>query len=152
MPREIEFRWRQANIEEMIYWVCVDTKIHARSENEDLWFKVDGWFPLMQYTGLKDKNGVEIYEDDIVSVPYVTPFWDVTSEEDYRKVVRSVFCTFGWTNVKWGVVPLYEYTERETGDYIPNNWNKVVRKESILTVIGNIYEHPHLLSNDTDAN
>ena len=77
---------------------------------------------LMQYTGLKDKNGKEIYEGDILMV----------HDAPYNMASMK--------NTKVKVEPMIYYIQgMET--YLPaqpNNWDR-------CSVIGNIYENPEIL-------
>lgn len=67
--REIKFRAWDRGRKEMIPFELIELPY---SENVNLDGQFDGLidrgYVLMQYTGLKDKNGVEIYEGDIVAI------------------------------------------------------------------------------------
>ena len=89
-----------------------------------IFYKDDG--VLMQYTGLKDKNGKEIYEGDILLGRFILDevedhiFLSLTEDEkETQSIVFVVDDIF------------YPYTNQ-----IPED----------LEVIGNIYENPELLS------
>lgn len=81
---------------------------------------------LMQSTTLKDKNGVEIFEGDIVQWGD-TPDWE---EEPIRVAVVKITPDIQFdSNV--GIFEYGRFIYRDT--------------ERFLTVLGNVYENPELL-------
>jgi len=126
MNREIKFRaWDGKN---MLLNVGVHPHLCSDLSHDDEYYKdnQDGrWiiglgfdsYKVMQYTGLKDKNGKEIYEGDIVK--YTQHLFNTESTEIRVKVVK-------WKYDKWGIY------ETRAG-------------ESDIEVIGNIYENQELL-------
>jgi uncharacterized phage protein (TIGR01671 family) len=95
---------------------------------------------LDQYIGMNDCHGKEIYEGDIVSVPYEPDKFSyyVIKKGIVQRKVNDYFIDIpsfyfeliGDSNVK--VYPMVE------------NW-KGVHDLEIMTIIGNIYENPKLL-------
>ncbi|EJO5347166.1 hypothetical protein NRP93_001239 [Clostridium botulinum] len=86
------------------------------------------FWEVMQYTGLKDKNGREIYEGDILNIKINSNGKVIASG---NTVVEYKDCKFG---VTWGWHRDFIGLDRfYNADF---------------TVIGNIYENPELLESD----
>lgn len=90
-------------------------------------FDSDG-VKVMQYTGLKDKNGVEIYEGDYVKTTYHT-----------NKVEH--FGLVDWVDYGFGI----RRRTTETSDKLQVYGAAPLPDSSRIEVIGNIYETPEQL-------
>lgn len=108
---------------------------------------------LMQYTGLKDKNGKEIYEGDILKIVEENEsdhgfYIDV----DTLVVVKWMDCGFRL------IEPKYYHNEKlgfceicaaiNDGGYLYSE-NHEIDIGCFSEVIGNIYENPNLLNKST---
>lgn len=121
--REIKFRaWNLINEEMVVNSELETSELIDVFKNEDL--------EVMQYTGLKDKSGVEIYEGDIIAIKDTIrkEIWvsDIIFE-DATFVVKSKGC---------------EYYDSPLGGIASDKNHKGTH---FCKVIGNIYENPDLL-------
>ena len=85
---------------------------------------------LMQFTGLKDKNGKEIYEGDILVV------WN-NKDLDLTMILKS----FGASEIYWDEGNACFAHKRKDGNYMMLTKNEMSKME----VIGNSFENPELL-------
>jgi uncharacterized phage protein (TIGR01671 family) len=93
------------------------------------WHSMSNWkscLAVMQWTGIKDFEGVEIYEGDIVKI-------DRCNQAGYTET--GVIGKVEYQDFEWIVVT-------EDSNWPVNSWLCVVRAE----VIGNIYENEQLLN------
>lgn len=125
MNRTIKFRVYDYDMKKMRYlngdhdFICFDEKGNGYYHNMQT--GLGEWFSeLMQYTGLTDKNGVEIYEGDIITFESGSGGREICLIY-YDEQLLSL-------NMKW-------YPK----GYVYDGLSYLRRKEKI-EVIGNIYE------------
>ncbi len=116
--REIKFRAWDKEKQCMIighwsWYLSFDGRIWKSNVSEE-----EKGYILMQFTGLKDKNGKEIYENDIVKEI------NISDGKHIREIVFEQGCF--WTKGQ---------DKRVSEAFVPLS----------LEVIGNVYENPELL-------
>lgn len=125
--RGIKFRYWDMVRKEFItdgdvYYAAEDYILAGDIDNPPV-VDVTGRVQMSQYTGLKDKNGQEIYEGDILSAFHGTQITAVAWNEE-----------FGLYGIVLQVSGLSEPMEELLGNHL-----------DVVEVIGNIYENPELL-------
>lgn len=140
--RQIKFRAWDKKEEKWIEDFLVDSNGFVCEYDDTRW--TGGWNDfdavLMQFTGLLDKNGKKIYEGDIVR------YRDDNTSDNTVKIANVFWsCAADWANVPF----LHPFAAMVGGKYLPDGRSietVFVTTPKACEVIGNIHEHPHLLT------
>lgn len=169
--REIKFRawvdhsdkWNDCK-PRMIYFdeKFPDLLLHPRTG--EIWFngdddtskKMDSKIELMQYTGLKDKNGKEIFEGDVLE--FIDPSHNRDSDHGFGwcgDLGTKVVVVFDEDHAEFGLYRIEQYKQNKnllpTGSsldlckYGLVSYNKEITIGAYAKIIGNICENPELL-------
>lgn len=163
MKREIKFRGRRTDNREWVYGnliieddeCYISTGFPGIALDEGYWASSYGYPPsssdfhitniyevisktIGQFTGLKDKNGKEIYEGDIVIIGATSSvikyfpkygMFGLTGKSAYKKFDESEPMGSGGSSTRYKPYVLSEYYQRR------------------MEVVGNIYDNPVLIAN-----
>ena len=139
MKREIKFRaWCKGKHGNMTFskpMMEYDVVLHsgAYASVESGW-DIHGTYqtvPIMQFTGLKDEHGKEIYEGDVVKCEMWSPLFGGKKNDDFEGINKIVeWDKDGWSpfNSRW-----------PSGSSLMHSYTRFI-------VIGNIYENKDLLN------
>ena len=130
------------------YLITLDGKVlenYGKDWKNPFWeevFDADEQPIIQQYTGLTDKNNIEVYDGDIVKINrcYTRPFVNEKQQIDYKFIddgeVEVGKVLWGWNTQKYLVS--YEHIRYDDIEDFDKPSHRV-------EVIGNIFEHDHLL-------
>ena len=130
MQREIKFKCWEYFKKEMLEMDTIDLRAYEKYSDE---------YVLLQFTGLKDKNGVEIYEGDIIKITRY-----LNNEPEEPKICSIIFdqhtLSYSWRE-SWHYDQYYNLAEcfqltknkGQTAGYLD------------FEVLGNIHQNPELL-------